>query len=195
MTFRLPPLAVFAAAAVLAACSQDEPRDDAASQAETTTSAAPGAAPETKPLVDPATGPVLTLEGFGDLVIGEPVPPGRDFAMRGAQASDSCLIYSSPAYPGVYALVEGNTVRRITVGGESTVKLVEGIGIGASEEDVLAAFPGFVSSPHKYVEAPAKYLQQPGDDPRLRFEIDNERKVSAIHVGLRPQLEYVEGCS
>lgn len=193
MTHRLTPLAILSAVALLGACSQESAQIEEEAASETI--ASPSAAPDAKPLNSPSAIPVLALEGFDDLVIGKPVPEGSSFALRGAQASDTCLIYSSTEYPGLYAIVEGDAVRRITVAGDSTVKLVEGIGVGSTENEVLAAFPGFVSSPHKYVEAPAKYLQQPGKDPRLRFEIDAEGKVSAIHVGMRPQLEYVEGCS
>lgn len=137
----------------------------------------------------------LALEGLGDLVVGKPVPAGSSFAERGAQVNDTCRTISSSRYPGVYAIVENGQVRRITVGERSDVKLVEGIGVGTSEKDLLAAFPGFRSTAHKYVEAPAKYLDQPGNDPRLRFEIGQNGRVSLIHVGLMPQLGYVEGCS
>lgn len=145
--------------------------------------------------VPPADGKTLAIEGLGDLVIGRPVPAGSSFTERGAQISETCRTVSSPDYPGVYAMTDGNQVRRITVGERSDVKLVEGIGVGATEAQVLTAFPGFRSSPHKYVEAPAKYLTQPGNDPRLRFEIGEDGRVSLIHAGLMPQLGYVEGCA
>ena len=134
-------------------------------------------------------------KGLGDLVIGEPVPQGSGFAERGAQISDGCHTISSRAYPGVYAITERGEVRRITVVERSGVKLVEGIGVGSSEAELLEAFPGFRSTPHKYVEAPAAYLTQPGNDPRLRFEIGADGRVTEIHVGLMPQLGYVEGCA
>ena len=44
----------------------------------------------------------------------------------------------------------------------------------------------------------AKSLTAPGasaTNPALRFEIGEDGKVSLIHVGLMPQLEYVEGCA
>lgn len=159
--------------------------------------AAPVAA-DKQATAEPAAAPsaqTLTLEGYGGLTIGKPVPTGSPWAARGAQASDECLTLSAPDWPGAYAIVEENVVRRITVSDESKAKLVEGIGSGSTEAQVRAAFPSFVAEPHKYVDAPAKYLTQPGDDPRLRFEIDEEGKVSLVHVGLMPTLAYVEGCS
>ena len=200
------PLAL-ASALALAACSSRESGEITADTAATESAAAttddsamgtaPGATPVTTgtPTDAPAVGNTLALEGLADLVIGKPVPAGSSFAERGAQISDTCHTVTSPDYPGVYALTEKGQVRRITVGQRSDVKLVEGIGVGSSEAEVLKAFPGFRSSPHKYVEAPAKYLTQPGNDPRLRFEIGKDGRVSLIHVGLMPQLAYVEGCA
>ncbi len=89
-------------------------------------------------------------------------------------------------------------MRRVTVGQRSDVKLIEGIGVGATEVEVRAAFPGFREAPHEYEEAPAKYLTAPNadsGDPALRFEIGADRKVSLMHVGTMPVLGYVEGCA
>ncbi len=140
----------------------------------------------------------LTLEGLGPLKIGQPVPASSGFAKRGAQISEACTTVTSPAYPGVYAIVERGAVRRISVGQRSPVKLVEGIGIGATEKRVMADFAGFRSTPHEYVDAPAKYLTAPNadsGDPALRFEIGKDGTVSLIHIGTMPVLGYVEGCA
>ncbi|OYY70634.1 hypothetical protein [Sphingomonas sp. 28-63-12] len=141
---------------------------------------------------------ILTLEGLGALKIGQPVPGDTSWAVRGAQASDACSTVSSPDYPGVYAIVEDGKVRRISVGKRSAVTLIEGIGVGATEQQVMAAFPGFRATPHKYVDAPAKYLTAPNaesGEPALRFEIGSDRTVTVIHVGTAPALDYIEGCS
>lgn len=198
------PLAA-ASVLALAACSSPAETDPGAAATESAAattddsaaSDASGAPPvATGTAAPPVDGKQLALEGLGDLVVGQPVPAGSSFAQRGAQIPESdCKTVSSPNYPGVYAITEKGQVRRITVGQRSDVKLVEGIGVGATEQEVLAAFPGFRSSPHKYVNAPAKYLTQPGNDARLRFEIGENGRVSLVHVGLMPQLGYVEGCA
>lgn len=193
---RLP--LVILAAAVCAACSQGP----AAPSQETATaeaSPAPGVTPPaTATPPDTPSPDTFALEGFGGLRIGEPIPAGSSWAERGAQASDVCRTVSSPEYPGVYVIVEDGRVRRISAGQRSTVKLAEGIGVGASEAEVREAFPGFREEPHAYVAAPGKYLTAPNaesGDPALRFEIDAERKVSEIHIGTMPVLGYVEACS
>ena len=204
MTTRVSLL--FAAAAwALAACSASDSEEPGAAATQSAAAATDDSAmadagdpTPTAPAATPtADGRVLALEGLGDLAVGEPVPRGSGFAERGAQIDEECRTISSPDFPGVYAITEGQggPVRRITVGRRSDVELVEGIGVGATEQAVLAAFPGFRATPHKYVTAPAKYLTQPGNDPRLRFEIGENGRVSLIHVGLMPELGYVEGCA
>lgn len=183
----------------LLACSQGAPD---AGNATASNDAAP--TPTNISVIEPAPArdepktdaKVLTLEGLGPLKIGQAPPAG--WGERGAQISDTCRTVSSPDYPGVYAIVEGGKVRRISVGQRSTVELVEGIGAGATEAQVRAAFPGFRSEPHKYEAAPAKYLTAPNaptGDSALRFEIDAKGKVSQMHVGTMPVLAYVEGCA
>lgn len=183
---------------ILAACSPAPEKAPDETQAMAPPSQTPDAGASATPAATPSAGAsTLTLDGLGELRIGQPVPAGSAWAERGAQASDACRTITSPDYPGVYAIVEQGKVRRITLGQRSAVRLAEGIGVGASEQDVLAWFP-FPATPHKYEEAPAKYLTAPNagsGDPALRFEIGRDGKVSLIHVGTMPVLGYVEGCS
>lgn len=192
--FSLVPLAL------LAACNS-QPAPEAVPEDQTADALpVPPVEPKASPSAPEQAAPdpnILRLDGLGDLSIGEPVPAGSSWAVRGAQASDACLVLSSPYYPGAYAIVEGDKVRRISIGQRSQVKLVEGIGPGATEAEVKQYFP-FPATPHKYVDAPGKYLTAPNaasGDPALRFEIGSDGRVSQIHVGTMPVLGYVEACS
>ena len=187
----------------LAACSP-EPAEapDAALMAEDNSGTlAPAPAPPQAPPVPATTraAPIpLTLEGLGALKIGEAVPAGSGWAERGGQIPGPCRTISSPDFPGVYAIVEEGKVRRITIGERSRVKLAEGIGTGASEAELRAAFPGLREQPHQYVEPPGKYLTAPNaadGNPALRFEVGRDGKVSLVHIGTMPVLGYVEGCA
>ncbi|MEO5706732.1 MAG: hypothetical protein ABIT10_12525 [Alteraurantiacibacter sp.] len=181
----------------LAACS-DEPADDAATPAAAATSSATGSTtPAAAVPEEQVSANTLTLEGLGALKLGQPVDPASGFAARGAQASDACIVMSSPAYPDVYAIVEGGVVKRISVSEGSTVTLIEGVGPGATEATVDGAFPGFREEPHHYVPN-GKYLTAPGAEsgaPAVRFELDEGGKVTTVHVGMMPVLGYVEGCA
>jgi len=190
-----PAFAAVSLIALLAACGQPpEKASEPAPPAATAPAPAPTPAPTPTPT---APTKVIGLEGLGDLKIGQPVPAGGTWAERGAQTGDACRTVSSPDYPGVYAIVEQGKVQRITVGQRSDVKLVEGVGVGSTEKDVKGWFGGFREEPHKYQDAPAKYLTAPNaasGDPAVRFEIGSDGKVSLIHVGVMPALGYVEGC-
>ena len=186
--------------ALLAACNSQPASEPAPDDNSADALPVPPVEPKRSPSAAETATPdpnVLRLEGLGDLRIGEPVPAGSSWAERGAQASDTCLVLSSPDYPGAYAIVEQDKVRRISIGQRSQVRLAEGIGPGATEAAVKQYFP-FPATPHKYVDAPGKYLTAPNagsDAPALRFEIGSDGKVSQIHVGTMPVLGYVEACS
>lgn len=202
MRYHLHASSAFAIALLLGACSPNAEQPNAgAPDNRTSVSNAANTAAEPLPVENtatPASAKTIGLEGLGDLRIGEAVPKGSSWAERGAQTSDACRTVSSPDYPGVYAIVTEGKVRRITVGKSSDVKLVEGIGVGATEADVKKWFAGFRAEPHKYEDAPAKYLTAPNaasGDPAVRFEIGQDGKVSLIHVGTMPVLGYVEGCA
>jgi len=198
-------LAATALAVTLAACSQAPETVPGGAEmsalpgASATTGATTSPSPTTVASTAPAASAnVLTLEGLGALKVAQAVPADSGWAERGAQASEACRTVTSRDFPGVYAIVEDGKVRRVTVGQRSTVKLIEGIDVGATETQVRAAFAGFRAEPHKYVDAPGKYLTAPNaasGDPALRFEIGADGMVSAMHVGTAPQLGYVEGCS
>ena len=184
------------AIAGLGACSQsdDAATDDTVVAADGTAEAdAPAATSSTSANAD-----TLTLEGLGDLRLGQPLPANSSWAVRGAQVSDACQTASSPDYPGVYAMVTDGAVHRISVSEDSSVTLVEGIGAGSSLADVRGWFGGFTETPHKYWPAPAMDLTAPGvteTNPGVRFEIDPDGEVAQIHVGTMPELAYVEGCA
>lgn len=194
---------IAALAICLAACSPEPAVAPVASIGTENGSAPQARVRETVPapsaaLKAPSAPEVLRWNSLGLLKIGEAVPAGSGWAERGAQIPGPCRTISSPDFPGVYAIVEDGEVRRITLGERSTVKLAEGIGTGATEAEVRAAFPGFQEEPHAYVDPPGKYLTAPDaarDHPALRFEIDHGGKVSLIHVGTTPVLGYVEGCA
>lgn len=131
------------------------------------------------------------------LAIGAPPPAESGWSEDDVQLSDGCRTLHSDKYPESYAMSDGSAIRRITVGMGSSVKTSKGIGPGASEAELRAAYPGLAEEPHKYVEPPAKYLTLLPQDggPGLRFEIDREGKVNLIHAGEMPWLGYVEGCA
>lgn len=153
----------------LAACS---PEREETSNLAVAVEAGPGPSTAGRPALQPlspAPAPartlpaanLLTIDGFGGLKIGEPVPKGSSWSERGAQIPGSCSTVSSPDYPGTYAIVEEGRVRRITLGERFKATLAEGVGVGSTEAEVRDAFPGFREEPHKYVDKPANISPHP----------------------------------
>lgn len=193
----LAPLLALIIGLSASACSQEpepapSPQEteaivDAVARASSTPSLQPTATAEN----------TLTLEGLGTLRLGQAPDASGGWLERGAQASEACRIVSNPTFPGVYGIVEGGTVMRVTVAGASTVRFIEGIGMGSTRAAVDAAFPGFREEAHKYVDG-GVYLTAPGasrSDPAVRLELDDSGMVTAMHVGMMPVLAYVEGCA
>lgn len=194
---RLPIIA--APLLLLGACSQqDAAPSPATSQAGSVPDAPASLAPPqvvtkadaTDVDGDEALGP----EGLGAIKVGS-APPA---SLKGdaAPISQGCRIFSDKARR-VYAMTDGKVVTRVTAMRGSPVKTAAGLATGESEAEVRRAYPDVTQEPHKYVEAPAKYLdwRPGGGNTGLRFEIDAQGKVSAIHAGREPEIEYVEGCA
>lgn len=185
---------------LLGACSQQtaspgQGSTEAASPSGESEAPNPTASSAWKSVRDPN---VLTPQGLGAIEVGEAPPATLKPAGKpaGAQVSDGCRIYPDTARR-VYAMTDGKVVARVTAMGGSPVRTAEGIAVGASEAAVRQAYPQAVETPHKYAEAPAKYLDwRPGGGTMgLRFEIDARGRVGAIHAGREPEIEYVEGCA
>jgi hypothetical protein len=196
-----------AALALAAACAR-EPAEPTVDAGETTNVAAagpevaatkPGDAPP--PSVAPGqTSPIpsLTEAGFGPHVVGNkialvgPAPPVEE-----PRISDECHMYRDPNLPGVWIMTDGeDVVQRVAVLAPSTLETGAGIGIGAGEAAVRAAYPGLRAEPNEHAEAPAKdlYTAPPGE-AGLRFDIDGEGKVVEMSGGAPPFLGYSEGCA
>lgn len=119
------------------------------------------------------------------------VPASRDSA-----ACTYATMDGLPARIGV--MVEGGKVVRVEARPGSNVATSTGARIGDSEEKIKTLYPGQVTvSPHKYTNG--HYLAvvpaaKADSSYRIIFETDG-KKVLNYRAGIRPQVEYVEGCS
>lgn len=141
-------------------------------------------------------GPVSTgsLRAAALAALGAPPQTGGD------SSSESCAYVGIPDDPradGVRFMVVNDTVVRIDVD-SLPVATKWGDRVGDSEVVVLARHAGRVRvEPHKYTGPEGHYLIVTAPDDtlhRLVFETDGER-VTEYRAGLRPYVEWVEGCS
>lgn len=181
-------------ALLLSACGQPEPAPDPA----------PDAPPAESP--DPNT---LTPEGLGEIRIGMSradleravgaLPPEAS-----AVNDPMVCTYGRPASApeNVLVMLENDRVTRITLIRESPVRTADDIGLGDEAARVLETLGSRAETlPHKYVEAPAQYVDvwtnaspSSPDARGYRYEVSAEGRVSLIHAGT-PSILYVEGCA
>ena len=99
--------------------------------------------------------------------------------------------------PGIALMVNQDTIVRIDVD-TTGIPTTEGAAVGDTESRVLEIYSGRVTvQPHKYTGPEGHYLvvKWPADTLHLLiFETDG-KKVLNYRAGVRPAVEYVEGCA
>lgn len=196
----------------LVACSKPESAAPEATPAPETAAPVAEAPVETTPAPteseqalaknDPA---VINFEGFGPAKFGaneeevrmswgHPLEAGTP-----AEGATCYLLFMDPKPEGgrgITFLFEDGKFARYDV--DVPLHVAPGdFTVGASAADVLAKFAGRVEEqPHKYVEGARNLIVSPedGSAARLVFEVDPQGVVTAWHIGVPPQVHYVEGC-
>ena len=101
--------------------------------------------------------------------------------------------------PGLRLMVAGGRVVRADVD-SAGIQTGSGAEVGMGEAQIQTLYPGQIrTEPHKYTGPRGHHLVFVPRDAadsgyRLIFETDG-RVVTRYRAGLRPQVEYVEGCS
>ncbi len=153
-----------------------------------------------------ATKPVATFT-ISETRIG-PVRAGMTLAQANAALGgtlnvpsrlDECDFVRPKTTPrDVMFMVEKGRISRVDVVRASTIATTAGARIGDTEARIMSLYPGRVATqPHKYTDG--RYLvvtpANPADSAfRIVFETDGTR-VLRYRSGIRPAVEYVEGCS
>lgn len=145
----------------------------------------------------------LTPYGLGPIKIGMTADQvgklvGKAISLADDEVSDDpnvCAVVAVPDHPGVSALFEDQKLTSLWLWGASQNKTAEGIGVGASEDAVKAAYPSLEITGADYDEAPAANLTYwvRKDVAGLKFRTDTQRRVTSIAAGGR-SIGYMEGC-
>lgn len=164
----------------------------------------PATAPVAEPPATSTPAPVPgTYQGYGKTRFGMSTDAVRqhwDGALDGAPGQGSTCYYLRPKQAdgqGWPALMfeQGKFVRYDV---ETIADVAPGGGqIGMSADDIRTAYAGRVEEqPHKYVEGGKNLRIKSADGASaIVFETDAAGKVKSWHVGVPPQVDYVEGCS
>lgn len=195
-------LAMLALVAILAGCSVDVSESSSRAGAADTTF---DVSTQPRPATPSAT--LLTPDGWGPLRIGmsraEVVAAAGEDANPdavGGSNPDECDEFRPTSAPdGVLIMIENGVLTRISVSRNPDISTPEGLRIGDPASSVLDRYGSRARvEPHKYSEAPAKYITvgrgSSAADPRgVRYEIDSDDQVAHLRAG-GPSIEYVEGC-
>lgn len=201
----------------LAACQREAAPAEAAKPAA-------NAAPEANPApitdqpaesVPPATAPVSNpppaasdtqarFDGYGDMRFGMSAEQAKQAwggELKGKPPADGGCYYLQPIWvtnPRDFAfMVEDGKFVRVDVGNDKETAPGGGKR-GMSADEIGKLYAGRVEQQnHKYVQG-GHYLRvsdSAGGAGTLVFETDATGKVTAWHIGVPPQVDYVEGCS
>jgi hypothetical protein len=101
---------------------------------------------------------------------------------------------------GLLVMLENGILTRISLSEGAGIRTASGIEVGDQAGAVMAAHGAeAVTAPHKYQEAPARYIAvwrtaPPAPDARgIVYEIGGDDRVVHVHAG-GPSIAYVEGC-
>jgi hypothetical protein len=179
-------------------------RDDSGEESASTVSSTETTAPETTTTTEAADTTFLLLPtGLGDIAIGaDPADlvaaglmtyGGPDFTpeLDGYLCGfgDSAGPYGPDAFAG--QMMDRGLVRLYII--DDRIRTPEGIGVGSSEADMLAALgPPFDSYPDVYVETQTNHLYASGDYG-LMFKVEGGEIIQA-NAGFYDALGFAEGC-
>lgn len=146
----------------------------------------------------------LTPAGWGPVRIGmsrDQVSKALKVELQGDAFDNegSCieLFPASEQLTGTYFMFLDGKLSRISVVEASRISTPRGIRVGATADEVRAAYgEKLQAEPHYYSDLPAEYLTY-WLKPKargVRFETDAERKVQTIHAG-NDSIQLVEGCA
>jgi hypothetical protein len=198
---RLVLAGLICSVALLGCNSPEQPIAAAASPASTATTA-------TAVVRSSELETTARYDGYGDMRFGMDQASFDDAwggKLKGAPGQESSCYYKTPKsvkLPADFAFMfEHGRFVRYDVGTDKETAPGGGK-VGMSADAIHQLYgPDVVVQPHKYVEG-AKYLrvasphaESSQGDGVLVFETDAQGKVTRWHVGIPPQVDYVEGCS
>ena len=153
-----------------------------------------------------ASVPPLTVEGYGDMRIGMSLAVARQAS---GQPMDNPALeedipgacseqqYTTADGDQLWLMFEQDLIVRVTASSEATrTRTAQNVGVGSTDAEVRTAYQNVIEEPAPYNGPPAHDLivwTNP-DQSGLRFEINEQGNVTAVHAG-GPAILYSEGCA
>ncbi|MEH6433478.1 hypothetical protein [Massilia sp. DD77] len=137
----------------------------------------------------------LSPDGYGKVRFGDRLATAEKRVGQRATPrprTSECAIVRFKRYPRVSFMVEQGRIVRADA--KTIVRNSAGVTSAMQVEEVLRHHPHARVEPHKY-EADGKYIiLRKGTSKALIFET-SKNKPKRVRAGLKPAVDYVEGCS
>ncbi|MBD2092716.1 hypothetical protein H6F67_22965 [Microcoleus sp. FACHB-1515] len=169
----------------------------------------PAPAPE-RPAAEPTPEPLsrrspVTIDGIGPVRVGMTVAQaeaaaGIPIRSAGDSGNESCSYFEPQGIDGLSFMVTEGRISRVDVIRGSSIATLSGAGIGNTEAEIEAIYPGQIEvSPHEYVPGGHYLMFVPNDaadrNYRLVFETDENGVVTQFRSGKLSEVTWVEGCA
>lgn len=142
-----------------------------------------------------AAGQTLSPDGYGKIRFGDRLATAEKRLGQRAMPRPrdrACSMVRFKRYPRVSFMVEQGRITRADA--RTIVPNSAGVTPGMQVEEVLRRHPQARTGPHKY-DPDGKYLiLRKGTGKALVFETSKNR-LKKVRAGLKPAVDYVEGCS
>jgi hypothetical protein len=137
----------------------------------------------------------LTRTGYGVVHFGERLSVAQAHMHAVAMPVDDnaqCGYVKFVKYPGILFMVENGIVTRAE--SRHWIRNAAGVKFGETVEQVRRKHPDIVVTPHKY-DDDGNYLRYPTADGKFAIIFEASKgKVNLVRAGVRPSVDYVEGC-
>ena len=142
-----------------------------------------------------ANAQTLSPDGYGKIRFGDRLATAEKRLGQRATPrprDPACSIVRFKRYPRVSFMVEQGRITRADA--RTIVPNSAGVTAAMQPEEVLRRHPHARSEPHKYVPDGQYLILRKGTGKALVFEVEDKRLVH-VRAGLKPAVDYVEGCS
>ena len=147
----------------------------------------------------------IHADGYGPVRVGMTVPQAERalgvplVAADDSGPADGCWhLKAAEGHDGLHLMIQNGRVTRASLWDAGTeIRTPKGVTVGDPEETVVRRYgPRLQRSPHAYAGPQASYLTYWTEFGRrgVRFETDDNRRVTAIHGG-DETIRLIEGCS
>ena len=178
----------------------------ATTEASTTTTTQPATTTTTEPGEILSVDSKVSLRAIGPIVIGMTLEEARAAAgMRlsgelDPEVSDTCFyVVPESTVKGVLFMVFEDVIARVEITAPSPITTRSGAGVGSTREELAQMYSGNLEDTDEAVFDGEAVGFVPNDESdanyRIFFELDENDVVVRYRMGIKPAVDFIEGCA